>query len=80
VLILEGLAVFDCSGESIEMEPGDITWVPPDIVHRFRNRGATTMRILWVYGRLDANRTLAGNGETSAIASERRQTTTPETT
>ena len=72
VLILEGLAVFDCDGQSIDMDAGDITWVPPDVVHRFRNRGETTMRILWVYGRLDANRTLAESGETAPIAAERR--------
>ena len=54
------------------MDPGDITWVPPDVIHRFRNRGETTMRILWTYGRVDANRTHADTGETSAIAAERR--------
>ena len=72
VLVLEGLAIFDCGDQSIDMDPGDITWVPPNVIHRFRNRGGTTMRILWTYGRADADRTRADTGETSAIAAERR--------
>jgi quercetin dioxygenase-like cupin family protein len=59
VLILEGEAVFDCEESSIDMDAGDITWVPADTVHRFRNRGQTVMRILWIYGRTNMVRTIA---------------------
>jgi mannose-6-phosphate isomerase-like protein (cupin superfamily) len=34
-------------------------WVPAGTVHRFRNRGQTVMRILWIYGRTDMARTIA---------------------
>src|SRR5258708_28908693 len=50
VVILEGEAAFDVGGEGIEIEVGDTTWAPADVVHRFFNRGTGPMRILWTYG------------------------------
>jgi putative monooxygenase len=69
VTILEGLAKFDCDGQIVELRAGDTTWVPAGVVHRFLNPGPGPMRILWVYGRLDANRTIAATGDTFAIGS-----------
>lgn len=74
VLVLAGLAVFECDGERVEMDPGDITWVPPGAVHRFLNRGSEPMRILWIYGRVDATRTMAATGESFPIGTEPRST------
>ncbi len=69
VVILEGEAAFEVGGEVIEMEVGDTTWVPADVVHRFFNRGTGPMRILWTYGMVTANRTIAATGETFPIGS-----------
>jgi HTH-type transcriptional repressor of puuD len=69
VVILEGEAAFEVDGEVIEMEAGDTTWVPAGVVHRFFNRGTGPMRILWIYGMVTANRTIAETGETFPIGS-----------
>jgi quercetin dioxygenase-like cupin family protein len=51
VMVLEGEAAFEAAGELIEMEAGDTTWVPAGVVHRFSNRGAGPMRIVWTTAR-----------------------------
>jgi putative monooxygenase len=58
VTVLEGLAAFECDGRTRELRAGDTTWVPTGAVHRFLNPGPGAMRILWVYGRVDATRTI----------------------
>ena len=69
VVVLEGKAAFEAGGELIDMEPGDTTWVPAGVVHRFLNRGTGRMRILWIYGEVTARRTMAATGETFPIGS-----------
>jgi putative monooxygenase len=70
VTVLEGLAAFECDGRTAELRPGDTTWVPPGVVHRFLNPGPGTMRILWLYGRVDATRTIVATGDTFGIGSD----------
>jgi quercetin dioxygenase-like cupin family protein len=71
IVILEGVATFEpAEGEAIEMTPGDTTWVPAGVVHRFRNRGDGPMKFLFIYGRVDATRTMAATGKTFPIGSE----------
>lgn len=64
VLILEGEATAEVDGKLTDLEPGDATWVPAGIPHRFFNRGEGTMRIYWVYGGRYVTRTLTETGET----------------
>lgn len=67
VVVLEGRAWFDCDGETMELGPGDATWVPAGAWHRFRNASNDTLRILWTYGSVDPTRTFADSGETISI-------------
>jgi putative monooxygenase len=69
VTVLEGSAVFVGEGAEHSLSPGDCTLVPAGVVHRFSNRGASALRILWVYGSATPTRTLAATGETFAIGS-----------
>jgi quercetin dioxygenase-like cupin family protein len=64
VLILEGRATAEIDGELFELEPGEATWVPAGVPHRFLNRGEGVMRIYWVYGGRHVTRTLTATGET----------------
>ena len=71
VMLLEGSAVFDIGDEHHELEPHDTTFIPPGVQHRFRNKSETQgMKILWIYGRIDATRTLVETGETRPISAE----------
>jgi HTH-type transcriptional regulator, repressor for puuD len=70
VLVLEGAAVAEIGEESFDLVAGQATWVPAGIPHRFYNRGATTMRIYWVYGGRDVTRTITATGETFEHLSE----------
>ncbi len=70
VVILEGDALFEAAGQQHALVAGDAAWTPAGVAHRFSNRGRGWMRILWVYGRADATRTLVTTGETSSIESE----------
>lgn len=67
VVVLDGIAAFECGSESTDMHPGDSSWVPAGVVHRFANRSDSGVRILWIYGRADADRTLAETGETFPV-------------
>ena len=64
VLILEGLATAEIDGEYFDLEPGQATWVPAGVPHRFLNRGETVMRIYWLYGARDVTRTITATGQT----------------
>jgi len=72
VMILEGEAFFEANGERTGLVAGDATWTPAGVVHRFANRGNGPMRILWVYGSVDATRTLASTGATTSVEAESR--------
>ncbi|AZY48954.1 cupin domain-containing protein [Bordetella avium] len=71
VVLIEGSAIFDIDGQSIPVQQGDATFIPPNVPHRFRNASATApMKILWIYGSVEADRTLVATGETRPIAAE----------
>ena len=71
VVLLEGDAVMDIDGEEHRLQPLDTTFIPPNVVHRFRNMSATApMKILWIYARIDATRTLRDSGETRLVTME----------
>ncbi len=58
VMVPEGKAVFEASGEQCEMEQHSATLVPTGTVHRFQNPGPGRLRILFVYGSTHVTRTL----------------------
>jgi HTH-type transcriptional repressor of puuD len=64
VLVLEGQATAQIGEEHFDLEPGQATWVPAGVAHRFLNRGGSAMRIYWVYGGRDVTRTITETGET----------------
>ena len=75
VMLLEGDAMLDVEGqESVRLQPLDTTWLPPNLSHRFRNLSDTQpMKILWIYARLDATRTLTESGVTNFVSAEHKQ-------
>lgn len=71
VVLIEGDAIFDIDGQSIPVKQGDVTFIPPNVPHRFRNASSTNpMKILWIYGSMNASRTLMETGETRPISFE----------
>ena len=72
VMLLEGDAMLDVDGqESVHLQPLGTTWLPPNLSHRFRNLSDTQpMKILWIYARLDATRTLTETGATNYVSAE----------
>ncbi len=71
VVLLSGQAFLDVAGASHELRPFDTTYIAPNVSHRFRNLSSTEpMKILWIYARSDATRTLTETGETRPIAIE----------
>ena len=70
VVLLEGEASVEVGEASYTIVPYDTTYVPAGIFHRFINRGAVPMKILWVYGATRVTRTFADTGETVEHLSE----------
>ncbi|HSU20803.1 MAG TPA: cupin domain-containing protein [Variovorax sp.] len=71
VMLLEGHAVFDIGEAHHDLVAQDTTFIPAGVPHRFRNASDTEgMKILWIYGRVDATRTLVETGETRAVSAE----------
>ena len=70
VVVLQGQGYFESSDGVCELSIGDVTFVPAGIDHRFANRGASRMRILWTYGSRDSTRTMSATGETFPIGSQ----------
>lgn len=71
VMLLEGSAIATIDGVEQEVFPGDTTFIPAGIHHFFRNTSDTQkMRIVWVYGSIDADRTVVATGETRRIDEE----------
>lgn len=70
VLVLEGLATAQIGEDTFDLVPGQATWVPAGVPHRFVNRGDTVMRIYWVYGGRYVTRTMTETGETFEHLSE----------
>lgn len=71
VLLLEGDAVATIDGVEHIVNPGDTTFIPAGIHHFFRNASdSRNMRIFWVYGSIDADRTVVATGENRRIDEE----------
>jgi HTH-type transcriptional regulator, repressor for puuD len=70
VFILDGLATAVIGEDSFDLGPGDATWAPAGVPHRFVNRGDGSMRIYWVYGGRAVTRTICATGETVEHLSE----------
>lgn len=74
VVLLEGDAIMDIDGLEFRLKPLDTTFIPPNVVHRFRNMSnESKMKILWIYASPEATRTLAGTGETRPVSAEHEQ-------
>lgn len=73
VLLLEGHAMAEIDGVEFEVKPGDVSFIPANIPHRFRNMSETEgMKILWTYASVDATRTLVETGDTRSIDDEHK--------
>ena len=71
VVLLEGDAIMDIDGLEFPLQPLDTTFIPPNVMHRFRNISDTKpMKILWTYASPQATRTLRDSGETRPVALE----------
>lgn len=71
VLVLEGNAVAEISGDEHAVAQGDVTAIPEGVHHRFRNVSDTEeLKILWTYASIDADRTIIATGETRRIDDE----------
>jgi quercetin dioxygenase-like cupin family protein len=71
VLLLEGHAIAEIDGQRHEIKAGDISWIPEGVPHRFVNASQTEgMKILWIYARSDATRTLVETGDTRPVLAE----------
>jgi mannose-6-phosphate isomerase-like protein (cupin superfamily) len=68
---MEGHAILDIDGLEYQLKPHDVTFIPPNVSHRFRNMSKTEpMKILWIYANQDATRTLTESGETRRVSAE----------
>lgn len=71
VAVIEGTAFVDIDGAEHYLNTYDTTFVPANIVHRFRNASNTEpMKIFWTYASIDATRTMAASGERTRIDEE----------
>lgn len=71
VVLLEGDAMMDIDGQEHRLQALDTTFIPPNVVHRFRNLSdSQPMKILWIYASPDATRTLQATGETRPVSAE----------
>ena len=71
VVLMQGHAALDIDGLEYELEPHEVTYIPPGISHRFRNLSKTEpMKILWIYADANATRTLTATGATHPLVVE----------
>jgi len=71
VVLMEGRAIMDIDGLEYELKPHDVTFIPPNVSHRFRNVSKTEpMKILWIYENTSATRTLTETGATAPVSAE----------
>ena len=64
VTVLEGSGECVIDGIVRPVKLWDTTFIPPGIVHCFRNTGTGTMKIMWVYATTNVTRTFAETGIT----------------
>ena len=64
VTLILGEGVVEIDGNQTPMKPFDTTFVPAGVVHRFLNKSAKPMSILWNYTSVDVTRTFTDTGET----------------
>lgn len=73
VLLLEGNCIAEIDGVDYAVKPGDVTFIPAGLPHRFRNTSATEgMKILWTYASVEATRTIVATGDTRSIDDEHK--------
>lgn len=73
VMLLEGDAFAEIDGVQYELKAGDMSYIPANLPHRFVNRSSTaSMKILWIYGSVDATRTIIATGDTRSIDDEHK--------
>lgn len=71
VVLVEGHAMLDIDGLEYQLKPLDVTYIPPNVPHRFRNLSDTQpMKILWIYANAEATRTLVETGATAPVSAE----------
>lgn len=71
ILIVEGNAIVEIDGAEYTVGTNDVTFLPANIPHRFRNASNTErMRMLWTYASVDATRTIIATGDTRTIDAE----------
>ncbi|MEX3975860.1 cupin domain-containing protein [Paraburkholderia caribensis] len=71
VVLMEGEAMLDIDGQEYQLKAHDVTFIPPNVNHRFRNLSKTNpMKILWIYANTEATRTLTETGATAAVSAE----------
>ncbi len=63
--------MMDIDGLEYQLKPHDVTFIPPNVSHRFRNLSKTNpMKILWIYENTAATRTLTETGATAPVSAE----------
>ena len=71
ILILEGRAIAEIDGVEYSVDTHDVTFLPANVPHRFRNASdLLPMRMLWTYASVAATRTIIATGDTRSIDSE----------
>ncbi|MBN3754756.1 cupin domain-containing protein [Paraburkholderia sp. Tr-20389] len=71
VVLMEGEAMLDIDGLEYQLKAHDVTFIPPNVNHRFRNLSKTNpMKILWIYANTEATRTLTESGATAPVSAE----------
>ena len=74
VVLIAGDAMLDIDGQEYRVKPLDCTYIPANVPHRFRNLSdSAPMRILWIYARVDATRTLLETGATAPVSAEHKK-------
>jgi itaconyl-CoA hydratase len=67
VIVIEGLATFECEGRSVPLDVGDRDLASTGADSPVRHPGSTRTRIQWTYGWVDATRTLADGGTVATV-------------
>ena len=71
VVLMEGEAMMEVDGLEVQLKPHDVTFIPPNLSHRFRNLSPTNpMKILWIYENSAATRTFTETGATALVSAE----------